>query len=207
MGTYGETAFDYTDDYTDNHNHGTGSSANLFWGGFGRLNNAVGYISPTFGGLTLYGNVQLKETKAAGAKDIIDIAADYAAGNLGLGAGYVKKGDGNLVSVRANYSFGAFGIAGYVASDEDLSYAKKATQVRLSASYTLGASEFHVNVGQIGKRKDVADSKATQATVGYNYNLSKRTKAYGFVTKVNDGKAALYGGDFRSIGLGIRHNF
>ncbi len=207
MGTYNETAFDYTDDYTDNHNHGTGSSSNAFWGGFGRLNNAVGYISPTFGGVTFYGNVQLKESKAAGAKDIIDIAADYAAGNFGLGAGYVKKGDGNLVSVRANYSIGGFGIAGYVASDEDLSYAKKATQVRLSASYTIGASEFHVNVGQIGKRKDVADSKATQATIGYNYNLSKRTKAYAFVTKVDDGKAAVYGGDFRSVALGVRHNF
>ncbi|MFM8898555.1 MAG: porin [Burkholderiales bacterium] len=207
MGTYNETAFDFTDDYTDNHNHGTGSSANAFWGGFGRLNNAVGYISPSLGGVTLYANVQLKETKAAGAKDIIDIAADYAAGNFGLGAGYVKRGDGNLVAVRANYAVGGFGIAGYVASDEDLSYAKKATQVRLSASYTVGASEFHVNVGQIGKRKDVADSKATQATIGYNHNLSKRTKAYAFVTKVDDGKAAVYGGDFRSVGLGIRHNF
>ena len=207
MGTYNESAFDLTDDYTDNHNHGTGTSANAFWGGFGRLNNAVGYISPSFGGLTLHTNVQLKETKAAGAKDIIDVAADFAAGNFGLGAGYVKRGDGNLFAVRANYAIGGFGIAGYVASDEDLSYAKKATQVRLSASYTIGASEFHVNVGQIGKRKDVNESKATQATLGYNYNLSKRTKAYAFLTKVDDGKAALYGGDFRSFALGIRHNF
>ena len=40
-----------------------------------------------------------------------------------------------------------------------------------------------------------------------NYNLSKRTKVYTFYTKVNDGAAALYGGDFSSFAVGMRHNF
>ena len=78
----------------------------------------------------------------------------------------------------------------------------------------LNASEFHVNVGHVdswSKRKDTA---ATQWTLGYNYNLSKRTKVYTYYTKINNKKAAEYGtgtgvagDDFSSFALGVRHNF
>jgi predicted porin len=78
--------------------------------------------------------------------------------------------------------------------------------------YTLGASEFHVNVGYAGKIGDVANTQATQATLGYNYNLSKRTKVYGFVTKVDNKANVGYatgvdGADFSSVAVGVRHNF
>ncbi|HEY8879644.1 MAG TPA: porin, partial [Roseateles sp.] len=46
-----------------------------------------------------------------------------------------------------------------------------------------------------------------QWTLAYNYNLSKRTKVYAFYTSVDDGAAKVYGGDFRSLALGMRHNF
>ena len=85
---------------------------------------------------------------------------------------------------------------------------------RLSGMYTLNASEFHVNVGHAGKWSKVADSSATQWTLGYNYNLSKRTKVYTYYTKVNNKKGASYhdnvqnnGDDFSSFALGVRHNF
>ncbi|MCV6071394.1 porin, partial [Escherichia coli] len=65
----------------------------------------------------------------------------------------------------------------------------------------------HANFGYAGKNGDVTDSKANQFTLGYNYNLSKRTKVYAFYTRLNDGDAGLYGGDFRSFALGVRHNF
>jgi predicted porin len=48
--------------------------------------------------------------------------------------------------------------------------------------YTMGASEFHANVGHANKWSNIADSAATQWTLGYNYNLSKRTKVYGYYT-------------------------
>jgi predicted porin len=58
--------------------------------------------------------------------------------------------------------------------------------------YTMGASEFHANVGHANKWSNIADSAATQWTLGYNYNLSKRTKVYGYYTKVNNSKGANY---------------
>ena len=69
-----------------------------------------------------------------------------------------------------------------------------------------------MNVGHAGKWSKVDDSSATQWTLGYNYNLSKRTKVYTYYTKVNNKKGADYmtgtaGDDFSSFALGVRHNF
>ena len=88
----------------------------------------------------------------------------------------------------------------------------KRNHYRGSVQYTLGASEFHVNVGKAGDIKGRADTGALQYTVGYNYNLSKRTKVYSFFTRVDNDVNAAYstgarGADFRSFALGIRHNF
>ncbi len=73
--------------------------------------------------------------------------------------------------------------------------------------YTMDLSEFHVNVGSAGDTGNIKDSSARQYTLAYNYLLSKRTKVYTFITKVDDSKAGLYGGDFRSFAVGVRHNF
>ena len=80
----------------------------------------------------------------------------------------------------------------------------------------MGASEFHVNVGRAGEYKNINDSDATQYTVGYNYNLSKRTKVYGYYTRINNSRAGTYGlnqavvgagVDSNTLAVGIRHNF
>jgi predicted porin len=51
-------------------------------------------------------------------------------------------------------------------------------------------------------------------TLGYNYNLSKRTKVFAFVTKVDNEINGNYGFltnlagvDNQSVAAGIRHNF
>ena len=107
----------------------------------------------------------------------------------------------------ALYEFGAITVGGYYERDKFVTLGNR-NNVRLSAMYTLGASELHANVGSAGKfSKTALQSKAQQYTLGYNYNLSKRTKVYGYVTRVNDSAAAVYGGDFTSTALGIRHNF
>jgi hypothetical protein len=74
--------------------------------------------------------------------------------------------------------------------------------------YTVGNSEFHLNYGHAGAYSDRVGSfgdSANQYTLGYNDNLSKRTKVYGFFTKVAD-SGSLYG-DFQSLAVGVRHNF
>ena len=67
-------------------------------------------------------------------------------------------------------------------------------------------------MGRASKWSRVSGSDATQWTLGYNYNLSKRTKVYGYYTRVNNGDNANYnvsntGDDFSSIAVGVRHNF
>jgi predicted porin len=105
-------------------------------------------------------------------------------------------------------------MGAYVQRDENVFFSTggSRTNVRLSGAYMMGASEFHVNVGRAGNYSNVKDSAATQYTLGYNYNLSKRTKIYSFYTRVNNSKAASYGvsaagNDFSSFAVGVRHNF
>ena len=135
---------------------------------------------------------------------------NYDLGKLQLGAGYTKADQDNQFAVRASYGMGPFTLAAYAQRDEINDASRNV--FRVAGMYTLGASEFHVNVGYAGKRGDLADTQATQATLGYNYNLSKRTKVYGFVTKVDNKAAAEYmtkkaGVDFSSVAVGVRHNF
>jgi predicted porin len=77
---------------------------------------------------------------------------------------------------------------------------------RVSAMYVMGASEFHINYGGTYSGGTQGKNGAKQYTLGYNYNLSKRTKVYGFYTAI-DTTAAKNSGDFSSLAAGIRHNF
>ena len=80
------------------------------------------------------------------------------------------------------------------------------TNYRFSGMYAMGSTEFHANFGHAGDYSKLAgDNAANQYTLGINQNLSKRTKIYGFYTKVAD-KGTVYG-DFSSIAVGVRHNF
>jgi predicted porin len=197
------------------HNHDTGSSSDAFYAYVMPDANKIAYRTPTFGGLTVDAAVALHEQPTGRAgKNAFDLAANYNLGALALGAGYSKQGDVYQFAARALYTFGAFTVGGYVQRDEDayvLNGGKRNT-FRLAGAYNLGASEFHVNVGRAGEYKNLNDSDATQYTLGYNYNLSKRTKVYGYYTHVNNSRNAAYqsgvaGADFSSVAVGIRHNF
>ena len=74
--------------------------------------------------------------------------------------------------------------------------------------YTLRQHEFHANIGSAPEYDNLDKSDALQLTLAYNYNLSKRTKIHAFVTRVDrDDVLEVYGGNFDSFGLGVRHNF
>jgi len=213
LGRFTAESYYATADYVSMHNHDTGSSSDAFYAYVMPDANKIAYRTPTFGGLTVDAAVALHE-QVVGGKNAFDLAANYNMGPLALGAGYSKQGDVNQFAVRALYTFGAFAVGGYVQRDEDayvLNGGKRNT-FRLAGAYNMGASEFHVNVGRAGEYKNVNDSDATQYTLGYNYNLSKRTKVYGYYTHVNNSRNAAYmsnvaGADFSSVAVGIRHNF
>jgi predicted porin len=213
LGRMTSAAYFATADYVSMHNHDTGSSADALYSlGFQSwvTKNKISYTTPDIGGLTVELQYALKEDQSVIGKNAIDLAANYQAGPLHLGAGYTKLGDDQQIAFRALYEMGAFTFGGYYQRtklDDSFGGDGKANVFRLSAMYTVGASEFHANLGYAGDVGDIDDSGATQFTLGYNYNLSKRTKVYAFYTKISADNANPYVGDFRSVGLGIRHNF
>ena len=116
-------------------------------------------------------------------------------------------------AVRGLYELGAFTFGAYYnrASNYTAGVAgvsKKYEALRGAVMYTMGASEFHLNYGRA--------SNGEQMTLGYNYNLSKRTKLYGFYTVTDNSSNFSYFGatDRRgnalkasSMAVGVRHNF
>ena len=217
LGNFVPESYYATADFVSMHNHDTGSSSDalyydpVWFGGLG-TKNKVGYRSPSLGGLVIDAAVNLHE-KAAGTneKNGFDLAANYNLGALALGAGYSYVNSNYQLGLRAAYTFGQFTVGGYYQRNKDDNQlvpggAGTRNNFRLAGMYTMGASEFHVNLGHANKWSNVPDSAATQWTLGYNYNLSKRTKVYGYYTAV-DRTAPNSVGDSSSLAAGLRHNF
>ena len=221
LGNFFPESYFATADYVSMHNHDTGSSSDALyydpvWFGTLGTANKIAYRTPSFGGLTVEGAMTFHENNAP-SKYGYDLAANYNLGALALGAGYSGVNSNYQVGLRAAYTFGQFTVGGYYQRNKDDNQlvpggAGTRNNFRLAGMYTMGASEFHVNLGHANKWSNVPDSAATQWTLGYNYNLSKRTKVYAFYTKVDNKAGAAYmtgtaGADFSSFALGVRHNF
>jgi predicted porin len=211
LGHFTSEAYYATADYVSMHNHDTGTSSDALYAFVDNSSNKVAYRSPSFGGFTL--DAAVTAADSPNTKRSFDFAGNYDAGPLHLGAGFtkLKDSDAKQFAFRALYELGAFTFGGYVQRDTDGfgDGLGKRTTYRLAGMYALGNAEFHLNVGRAGDYDNLSNSSATQATVGINYNLSKRTKVYTFYTKLND-KAPSGGqlyGDFKSFAVGVRHNF
>lgn len=192
-----------TADYVSMHNHDTGSSSDALYA-FSTFPTArkVGYFSPEIAGFTAEMAHSFESGTEAKANDL---SLNYNAGDLQLGAGYTKQADVSQVALRALYGMGAFTVGGYLQREsvEGSANGKSRDIVRLVAMYTLGANEFHVNVGHSDRGGSLAQ-KASQYTLGINHNLTKRTKLYSYYTAINSpGKT----NDFNALAVGMRHNF
>ena len=213
LGTFTSEAYYATADYISMHNHDTGSSSDALYAYVGRNTNKIAYRAPEFiKGLSLEGAVSAGEgVRDAGVLRTrsYDFAANYQLGALHLGLGYEKNATAKQVAVSGLYEIGAFTFGGMVQRDTDgfgVNLGNR-TSFRLSAMYALGASEFHVNAGKAGDYSRLTNSGARQYTLGYNYNLSKRTKLYGYYTKIDAERSTPYAADFSSLAVGLRHNF
>ena len=233
LGNMGPTAAYFaTADYISMHNHDTGTSSDAFYLYPGDVRNTIAYNSPSFGGVTFDAQVGLAEN--TNPRKTIVLAANYVGGPLHLGASYVTAPNGPVAGgftaddknsefgLRALYEMGPFTVGAYFISNkiEDASGAEaKRKSYRLSGMYTMGASELHVNYGAAGALETGGTTiidKASQFTLGYNYNLSKRTKLFAFYTQVDNKGDAISGGNyyvstpgtkFSSLAAGVRHNF
>lgn len=214
-------------DRTSNHNHDTGTSSDALFSdfGFSARTNKLGYFSPTVGGFNFIGSVRAGEGTGPRAFDLslnyevagLHVAGTYAQADKYMGAGMIGSGNKRQTyGIEADYGVGPVLVTGYFQSEKVDTF-KSRNISRVSAMYTSGQSEFHANLGRTSAGGDAASANgmtgdsfmnggATQWTLGYNYNLSKRTKLYGFYTTINQ-KLPNKQGDFSSLAAGIRHNF
>ncbi|MBH9553911.1 porin [Inhella gelatinilytica] len=187
-----------TADYVSMHNHDTGPSSDALYGGPFLNKNKVMYMLPAMGGFSM------SVAMTAGEKVVkngTDIGANYDAGPMHLGFGYSKQGAQSQWAARGLFEMGPVTLGGYFQRN-DLG-ATTQNIWRLAGMYASGASEFHVNLGAANK-----GPKAGQWTLGYNYNLSKRTKVYTYYTKYDLNKdTAAADAEFSSLAFGVRHNF
>jgi predicted porin len=198
-----------TADYVSMHNHDTGTSSDNLYGTKFRTNNKVGYFTPNVAGFSAEAAVSAGEGQVINGVTqprAWDLAVNYDMGPLHAGFGYEKVGNYKQYAFRGLYELGAFTFGGYY-QREEVSGFKNRDVGRLAAMYTMGQSEFHLNVGGSKAGGDGAFrfGGAKQYTAGYNYNLSKRTKVYGFYTKTDYNAPGQL--DFNSLAVGVRHNF
>jgi len=194
-----------TADYVSMHNHDTGTSADNLYGTRFTTNNKVSYFTPNVSGFTAEAGVAAGE--GAGPR-AWDLAVNYDMGPLHAGFGYEKVGNYKQYAVRGLYELGAFTFGGYYQREEVTGF-KTRDVGRLAAMYAVGQGEFHLNVGgsKAGGDGDFRFGGAKQYTLGYNHNLSKRTKVYGFYTKTDYNGSNVQTKDFNSLAVGVRHNF
>jgi predicted porin len=207
LGNFVSEAYFATSDYIGMHNHETGTSSDALYAYVGRNTNKIAYRTPTFGGTTIEAAVSAGEGRSPGRS--YDFALNGQYGPVHVGVGYEKWETQKQAAISLLAELGSFNLGFMAQRDTNgygLTYGNR-NNFRVSGMYALGANEFHVNVGSAGKYSKVKDSSAKQWTLGYNYNLSKRTKVYSYYTKLDDNKAKVYGGDFSSLAFGVRHNF
>jgi predicted porin len=195
--------------------------------GGARVNNSVTYAAPVFGGVqaTLFGALGEGTTGKQYAGDL-----RYSAGPLTLGANYVRKDafgaqtDASSALVSAAYDFGPVKLVGQVQQVKNLTQVLNRNDDRLEyflgAQMPFGPHRLSAMIGS-GKTKDVANTRATQLSVGYQYAMSKRTDLYAIASDIKNDSAANYttsgatgvgptnvaGHDVRSVSFGIRHRF
>lgn len=214
----------------DQPNHDTGNFANQLYTtvSFGSTQaNKVGYRTPALGGFWAEATVSLNEKANrtnpfglnVGSKNAYDVAVNWEGGPLAFGAGYAKLGDNWDAGLRGHYTVGAVQVGAYYQRN-DYQVVGTRNSVGLAAQYAFGASEVVANYIWASKWNNVSDSGAQQLILGYNYNLSKRTKVYAAYTYVKNDSNANYaygfvngtgtlatGADPRTFGVGVRHNF
>ena len=205
-----------------------------------RQQNSVHYWTPNWNGFSLRVAQGLnEESPASGAKpSLTSAAAIYDAGPLYATVAHERhhqyQGPGRNDSgtkIGAAYRFGDTRVA---AVAEKLRYEtatgtleRKATY--LSATHQIGPHAIRFGVARagdgegsakekIGFIKKGADTGAIHYTVGYDYNLSKRTSVFAFFTHLHNEKNAVVdfaingvgaapGATLKGTAAGLRHAF
>jgi predicted porin len=194
--------------------------------------NSIRYTTPSIGGLTANLHYQLGERAGDNSKKNLGANVLYLGGPLALTAFYHKVEINNPIDAPLNNVQPAFGPAlpgGQTAAEQkawmlggayDLKVAKlfatygqarhdidlKDKTASIGATVPLGSGKVLASFAQTrrsGATSVGAAQKRNTASIGYDYDLSKRTDLYAIY--MNDKITDLSRGN--SFGAGIRHRF
>lgn len=182
--------------------------------------NSVTYYTPdNLGGFN--GALQYKFKEANGGangKGSVGASIGYGAGPLALAAVYQQynsntdyaNGHQNTWQLDGSYDFGMFKLFGQYGQVKDTGLAQFKDKIwQIGGSVPMGAGALLASYGQ-QKRDDLTSTdygKNQTFSLGYDYNLSKRTDTY--INYMYD-RAKATGVKFdnaNSLAVGIRHRF
>lgn len=196
-----------------------------------RVSNSVSYFLPPMGGI--YGQVQYAFPENAPNGKYVGGRVGYAKGPVNVSASLGRQSLAGtsekfqIFNVSGFYDFGVVRVIGQYNRDTlPVPVSMRETRILLGAVVPMGPGEIHASV----VRSDLANSSddATLTALGYVYNLSKRTAAYGTYAHVSNKGAARFsvsggttpggvgnsspggptpGGKSTGVEFGIRHFF
>ena len=239
-----------TYDYISMHNHDTGTSSDALlaptvFGNQGFMNNTVWYTSPKIGRAftvdVAYSLLGVQRVVSDSQPHYLGVVGSYDQGPLHAAASYANTqktvalgtgaNDDKAYTIGGLYDFKTFVVGALIESAKSKVLTggdASRNYVRVSGMMPVGKHEFHVNFGTVNHGVGSSASSSTsndgakQWTLGYNYNITKETKIYGFYTKVDNDSNGTYGAgnfstvnqvvavpglDISSIAIGVRHNF
>lgn len=195
-----------------------------------RANNAVAYISPSFGGVTVaYNHARMTETAATSVAATATtstggntdntanlLSVSYANGPITAGAIYTKLANSqtNLADdsvkewgLRAGYDFSVVKLQAVYQQQKNEATAAvgKDKKWAVSLSAPIGAKVAVIaEYAALNVASTVAEDNVKVGTLATTYALSKRTTAYaGVVAK----RSQVLNSDQNTYGLGLRHSF
>lgn len=217
-----------TYDETSMHNHDSGrSSDKLLWEDAtgGRMTKSVYYRAPLSGPVKielLHAFLDKDDGKQHASSPRHDeFAVTYEFGESRIAGGYAESRDldvNKAWTVGASTTIKGFVLAGLIERAQSLpdgGTSSHRNYARVAVKYPFGKHELHANYGVAGSWSGSQDSGATQSTLGYNYNLTEKTKIYGYFTRIKNDANASYsflehtptGASNTSLALGVSHNF
>jgi predicted porin len=164
-----------------------------------RTQNSLRYDG-SFGGLKVAADIA--ELEAGGVDRPYSVAVQYAAGPLLAAVGYDNPtgANDNLLTAGLGYTFGPARLTVGVGSGETNANAK-IKQAVVGASVNVGAGRVLVGYAQ---QKLGTAAVTKKASVGYRYDLSKRTQIYTDFSRVN---TTASGKEKNAYDFGVQHNF
>ena len=174
-----------------------------------RAANAFVYVAPKLADVAISAAYVPDEGKSTGEattqgynKSIVSLAASYDVESLYVAAAYENRYDNQVASTSdtaarliGRYNFGDFWLGAMVESIKiNTTAALNFTQnnSELVGQYKLGASTIGLSYAVAGATS-TANTGATQASLRYGYNLSKRTELFAAYTQLKNDTAAGYG--------------